>query len=249
MPKKLSFTDKHQNGLRIVSFDVGIKNLSFCRLEVVPSSDREGVLCPRIIDWGIIDLTIPVQDLPTPWTPYLLSHFETMKSGELDNLMGMVELEVGKTKRVNIDRLHELIRSQGVNLGQKKTAKSIGSIAPIMYHRLDNIDFGEIDHVYIENQPSLRNPTMKTVQILLYSYFTLRKITDVPSGQTPVELFMVSANSKTKWAREKINLLGGVKDKAGEGGEGGEGGENEGVGDTKGGKTNNGKKYHTTRIW
>ena len=132
MPKKLSFTDKHQNGLRIVSFDVGIKNLSFCRLEVVPSSDREGVLCPRIIDWGIIDLTIPVQDLPTPWTPYLLSHFETMKSGELDNLMGMVELEVGKTKRVNIDRLHELIRSQGVNLGQKKTAKSIGSIAPIM---------------------------------------------------------------------------------------------------------------------
>ena len=244
MPKKLSFTDKHQNGLRIVSFDVGIKNLSFCRLEVVPSSDREGVLCPRIIDWGIIDLTIPVQDLPTPWTPYLLSHFETMKSGELDNLMGMVELEVGKTKRVNIDRLHELIRSQGVNLGQKKTAKSIGSIAPIMYHRLDNIDFGEIDHVYIENQPSLRNPTMKTVQILLYSYFTLRKITDVPSGQTPVELFMVSANSKTKWAREKINLLGGVKDKAGEGGEGG---ENEGVGETKGKQTNNGKKYRQTK--
>ena len=98
--------------------------------------------------------------------------------------------------------------------------------------------------MYIENQPSLRNPTMKTVQILLYYYFTLRRITDVPSGQKPVELFMVSANSKTKWAREKINLLGGVKDEAGSKGSGE---KDDGVFGEKGKQTNNGKKYRQTK--
>jgi hypothetical protein len=35
--------------------------------------------------------------------------------------------------------------------------------------------WGHIDNVIIENQPVLKNPTMKTVQILVYSYFHMQK--------------------------------------------------------------------------
>ena len=41
----------------------------------------------------------------------------------------------------------------------------------------NNNDFNE-DEVLIENQPTLKNPTMKTISTLLYSYFVMRGITD-----------------------------------------------------------------------
>ena len=70
-----------------------------------------------------------------------------------------------------------------------------------MFHRLDQYSFiSEIEMVLIENQPCLRNPTMKSVQMLLYSYFTLRRIVDSP--QNKITIFMVSANNKTKWSQK-----------------------------------------------
>ena len=32
----------------------------------------------------------------------------------------------------------------------------------------------DCDHIIIENQPVLKNPTMKSIQIMLYSYFLLK---------------------------------------------------------------------------
>ena len=43
---------------------------------------------------------------------------------------------------------------------------------------------------------------MKSVQMLLYSYFTLRRIVDSP--QNKITIFMVSANNKTKWSLKKL---------------------------------------------
>ena len=41
---------------------------------------------------------------------------------------------------------------------------------------LDSMEeFRNISNVLIENQPSLKNPTMKTIQVMLYSYFVFQK--------------------------------------------------------------------------
>lgn len=64
----------------------------------------------------------------------------------------------------------------------KKQVKGVNSIAEILYLELDNIigsleqiDIKFIDKVIIENQPSNLNGIMKTIQLLIFSYFNLLK--------------------------------------------------------------------------
>ena len=48
----------------------------------------------------------------------------------------------------------------------------------ILWNKLDEIEaMIEVDKVVIENQPSLKNPRMKTIQILLLSYFVAQQRT------------------------------------------------------------------------
>ena len=48
-----------------------------------------------------------------------------------------------------------------------------------MYKQLDAItEMLHVDEILIENQPTLINPTMKTVASLLYGYFVLRGLVE-----------------------------------------------------------------------
>ena len=94
--------------MKILSWDVGIYNLSYCILE----KEEENV---KIIDWDIVNL---------------VDNEEMKKNRSL-----LFE---------NIPRkLHEV-------------------------PQLLNVDI-----VIIENQPSLKNPQMKSIQMILYSYFLI----------------------------------------------------------------------------
>ena len=33
----------------------------------------------------------------------------------------------------------------------------------------------DVENIFIENQPVLKNPTMKTIQIILYSYYLIKR--------------------------------------------------------------------------
>lgn len=73
----------------------------------------------------------------------------------------------------------------------KKQIKGVEKISNILFCELDNlvgkletINITKIDYVIIENQPSNLNGIMKTIQYLIFSYFSLlkhwdRKIEDV----------------------------------------------------------------------
>ena len=49
--------------------------------------------------------------------------------------------------------------------------------------KLGEIEWGKIDKVVIENQPALKNPTMKSVQMILYSYFLIEGVTTLKTIQ------------------------------------------------------------------
>jgi hypothetical protein len=57
-------------------------------------------------------------------------------------------------------------------------AQSILTLARRLYQHLDKLKdiLLNVDEVMIENQPVLKNPTMKTIQILLYGYFIMNGI-------------------------------------------------------------------------
>jgi hypothetical protein len=103
---------------KYLSFDIGIKNLAYCLLEVDDSTEYRNI---KILEWGVIDLA----------------------------------------------------------QGQKVKELDLMTIHSRMIDALNNCDFlnsnSDINTAILENQPCLMNPTMKSVQILLFASLWMRK--------------------------------------------------------------------------
>jgi hypothetical protein len=95
--------------MRILSWDVGIYNLSYCIIEKIENET------PKIIGWDIVNL---------------------------------VDNEQMKKNR---------------NLLFENIPRKLHEIPQLL----------DVDLVVIENQPSLKNPQMKSIQMILYSYFLI----------------------------------------------------------------------------
>jgi hypothetical protein len=103
----------------ILSFDIGIKNLSYCVMykdETYDSINKNNI---KIVDWGIIQL------------------------------------------------IDDGVKCKGVPLDK---------ITSTLYNKLYNkfIDY-DITKVLLENQPVLKNPVMKSIQMIIYGYFAYEK--------------------------------------------------------------------------
>lgn len=86
----------------------------------------------------------------------------------------------------------------------------IQDLAEKLYTKLDNDfkDLGEISEILIENQPTLKNPKMKTLSSILYSYFILRGIVDKNvSGSKISEVKFISPSNKLKVNSQNTNSL------------------------------------------
>jgi len=103
---------------KYLSFDIGIKNLAYCLLEVDDSTEYRNI---KILEWGVIDLA----------------------------------------------------------QGQKVKELDLMTIHSRMIDALNSCDFlnsnSDINTAILENQPCLMNPTMKSVQILLFASLWMRK--------------------------------------------------------------------------
>ncbi len=105
------------------------------------------------------------------------------------------------------------LRSENQIEGKKKCAKiSLKDLSRSLYENLEaNKIFKKFDYIIIENQPVLKNPTMKSIQMILYSYFAFKslKLKDFK------DLILMNASNKMKvytkpiepTLTEKINKL------------------------------------------
>jgi hypothetical protein len=77
-------------------------------------------------------------------------------------------------------------------------------LGSILYRKLMTIKHKllDIDEIVIENQPVLKNPTMKSIQILLYGFFIEHAILNDQSSVKNINLFL---------ARDKLKLYDGPK--------------------------------------
>ena len=84
----------------------------------------------------------------------------------------------------------------------KCTNSNIQDLSYTMYTKLDEIkELLDINEVFIENQPSLKNPTMKTISSLLFGYFVLRGNIDT---KNKVQVKFISPSNKLKADSDKI---------------------------------------------
>ena len=155
--------------MKYLSFDVGIKNLAFCSLD-----DNK-----KILDWGIINLD------KNPICQCGLQK-ECCKSSTF-----IVTCDNGETKYSCTPHTKKYKKKKKMN-----NDRDIFNLSKIMIYDLNlKEDFLNHEIICIENQPALKNPTMKTVQMILYSYFMIEGATkDKPVN----EVHMINARNKLK---------------------------------------------------
>ena len=155
--------------MKYLSFDVGIKNLAYCSL-----NDKK-----EILDWGIINLDKnPICQCGLQKECCKSSTFiVTCDNGDKKYSCTTHTKKYKKKKKLNSDR-------------------DIFNLSKIMINELNlKDDFLNHEVICIENQPALKNPIMKTVQMILYTYFMIEGATK----DKPVEqVHMINARNKLK---------------------------------------------------
>ena len=152
----------------IVSFDIGIKNLAYCIL--CKNSDNTY----NIIEWNIINISCD----------------------ELCTHISSKDICCDKSATYCIDGNNFCTPHSKLKYNRNKSKKKIKSNNTIynvgrnLIYKLDNIfQSKHYDEVIIENQPSLKNPTMKSIQMIVYTYFLIN---------SNVKVEMVNARNKLK---------------------------------------------------
>jgi hypothetical protein len=85
---------------------------------------------------------------------------------------------------------------------KKKDINGLNTISEILFYELDNImgsleelKYDKIDYVLIENQPSNLNGIMKSIQLLIFSYFSLLKHWD----KLNMNVLLINASLKLQY--------------------------------------------------
>jgi hypothetical protein len=253
---------------KILSFDVGIKNLAYCLIEKNENNFS-------IHKWGIINLvddrqkcmyTLRGGKICDKEAKFRIQHKEkfnifdkeenmfctctahkdkstptieqathtikiTTKKSKKNKETDVCEEEKSKCILCDKDAEYELstnknyawcethYQKNGKAFEKKITSKKITitncNKQPIqfltekLFEKLDKeSSFLSVDDILIENQPALRNPTMKTISSILYSYFVIRGITDKQNTNSNISLVkFVSPSNKLKIDKEQTDEI------------------------------------------
>jgi len=148
----------------ILSWDVGIKNLAYCKIKFKDNDFK-------ILKWDIINLSGDDQ---------LCSYDKNKKCDKKAyefKINGETELDTKKhhyycgihIKKICPDGKYKLIKNNCNKIG-------LNDLGNKLFKQLDenNDIFENVDQILIENQPTLKNPKMYGLSVLLLSYFIIK---------------------------------------------------------------------------
>ena len=143
----------------VLSFDIGIVNLAYCLMEVGnPATPL------RVIDWDVLDIS-----------GNAMCCLCTKRSSTYVVLNPSTTLYYCSSHTTNYAKKH--YPSKEVHKITSLGTRSLDDLGAELYRRLESITSfrRKIDCVLFENQPAFKNPKMKSIQMILYSYFLLKR--------------------------------------------------------------------------
>lgn len=173
-----------------LGWDIGIKNMSYCNIVCATEDDKDDENCILFGD-----------------------KYYKIKDWDVINLLQNIETPSRKVKNKKDIKSNEEIK-QAKKI--KATQNDLTLLGSSLYKELDKLpQLLNVNTVLLENQPVLKNPTMKSMQMFLYSYFILRGIIDVKNIDEDSVIDNNSNNDnkqniekiKCYAARNKLNLL------------------------------------------
>jgi len=214
---------------KILSFDMGIRNLAYCVVDISGSSFV-------ILDWDNYDLLAGsdsqtasrcVCSGPPSWLDNSSSIWckKCVKAGKtsLKGLPNDIKFNIKSLKefceksgwaipkKPKKDDYMDLIKKAYLlpYIKPKGTMKTdLGILLVAIEKFLDSrlVKFSEVSIIRIENQPVFDAPTMKSVQIILYTLLTYRLRKE---HNWTGEIVFVHASKKTEEAQEVVDKAGG----------------------------------------
>ena len=179
--------------VKILSFDVGIKNLAYCILSYNDSKFN-------IHDWGIINLTedlIESKNNSDVDTDFILN-YKKLNIKDLRKYMLKYGLNITGKKKDLVSICENFLKSKKLLTLKKCKEMKLKDIGEILYKNLAKYPhFNDTDYILIENQPVLKNPTMKSIQIMIFSYFILNNFLDNQHNNIS-DILLISAKNKLK---------------------------------------------------
>jgi len=160
--------------MKILSFDVGIKNLSFCLL-------NDSI----IEDWGILNIC----------TDDICDHCNSKTGQRCDKSVKFRD----KDDNFQVCPAHKKLKQYAdrkFKCAPKKKNPMLDQGTKMVEVLQKKRNFLKVDLVVIENQPALKNPKMKSIQMILYSYFLIEGVTKKKSLITDIQ--MINARNKLK---------------------------------------------------
>lgn len=182
----------------VTSFDIGVRNLSYCTLEYCPQNLSGNQF--KINDWNVIDI--------------LTNEDKTQKKRKKQTMTCSVQYKSGTKKgqpcgqlahfsRVENGQTLWICRSHSKSFDDIERAYTVSNVTPfeiatLAVKQLDKIDFSPSDLIILESQPSF-NPKMKNLSMMIFNYFVIRYIVDKQQSEHKIRdvKFISSSNKLT----------------------------------------------------
>ena len=184
----------------ILSFDVGTINLAYCLTRTGLDKTFD------ILEWDIIDFSYhPLLCKFTKNIRAICNDKAKYYNNDNNEIIGYCKLHGSKIKEIDniaFKKLKLLSKNEEMtdNFNKKtdrlliKLNELYNKICNIYFFSDDSIDICNNIEVYIENQPALKIPEMKSISIIIYTFFKMKR----EQKNIIKTVDFISASNKTK---------------------------------------------------
>ena len=182
--------------LKIISWDIGIKNLSYCLTEYNINNNKL-----NIIEWNLIDI------VKNHKCKYCKKKINKHKIKNINNKINISCDKCNNYAKKSYCKynfcLNHLSCIKSIKKKNNSNKLNIFLLKNLLVQSLEfkRKLFTNIDIVLIENQPALMNPTIKTISDTLYSWFLIRNNYDLNN-----DIKIILMNPTTKLSIKNIDF-------------------------------------------